>query len=175
MPIVDETRREDEEHDRNAWANGEVIPLDELYLLMLNRFGHRFAAVLEIIAAGDTQPLVFHCAAGKDRTGLVAMLVLALLGVDPEIIAADYALTDARMPILLERHQARADVEEGAVAEVAQQKWAVDANAMRAVIDKLIAEHGSVEGYVLAQGLAPEAIARLRASLLEDSALDDVV
>ncbi len=122
--------REDEEHDRNAWANGEVIPLDELYLLMLDRFGHRFAAVLEIIAAGDTQPLVFHCAAGKDRTGLVAMLVLALLGVDPEIIAADYALTDARMPILLERHQARAEVEEGAVAEVAQQRWAVDATAM---------------------------------------------
>jgi protein-tyrosine phosphatase len=175
LPIVDETRREDEEHDKNAWANGEVIPLDELYLLMLNRFGHRFAAVLEIIAAGDTQPVVFHCAAGKDRTGLVAMLVLGLLGVDPEIIAADYALTDSRMPILLERHQARAAVEEGAVAEVAQQRWAVDATAMRAVIDKLVAAHGSVEGYVLAQGLSPDAIVRLRASLLEDPALDDVV
>ena len=71
------------------------------------------------------------------------------------------------MPVLLERHQARARAQEGAVAEVAQQQWAVDAAAMRAVIDRLVAEHGSVEGYVLAQGLEPEAVARLRASLLE--------
>ena len=47
--------------------------------------------------------------------------------------------------------------------------------AMRAVIDKLVAAHGSVEGYVLAQGLAPEVIARLRASLLEDPVLDDAI
>jgi protein-tyrosine phosphatase len=175
MPIVDETRREGEEHDKNAWANGEVIPLADVYLLMLDRFGHRFVAVLDVIAAGDTQPVVFHCAAGKDRTGLVAMLLLGLLGVDPEIIAADYALTDSRMPVLLERHNARAAEQEGAVAEVGTQKWAVDAAAMRSVIDQLIETHGSVEGYVLAQGLAPDAIARLRETLIEDPALDDAV
>jgi protein-tyrosine phosphatase len=165
VPIVDETRNNESGHDAAAWSNGEVIPLDDLYLLMLNRFGHRFALVLDLIAADDTQPVVFHCAAGKDRTGLVAMLVLGLLGVDPDIIAADYALTHDRMPVLLERHQARA--EGGGVAEIAQQRWAVDAPAMRSVIQRLMDEHGSIEGYVLAQGLAPDAIERLRASLLE--------
>ena len=158
-----------------TWSSGEVIALDDLYLLMLDRFGHRFVAVLEIIAVGNMQPVVFHCAAGKDRTGLVAMLLLGLLGVDPDIIGADYALTDARMPILLERHQARAALEEGAVAEVAQQRWAVDAAAMRSVIDKLVAEHGSIEGYVLAHGLSPEAMAGLRATLIEDPAFDDAI
>ena len=136
--------------------------------MMLERFGDRFVAVLEIIAARDTQPVVFHCAAGKDRTGLVAMLLLGVLGVDPEIIAADYAVTDARMPVLLERHQARAA--EGAAAEVAEQKWAVDATAMRAVVDRLVARHGSVEGYVRAHGIAPDALMHLRDSLLEDPA-----
>jgi protein-tyrosine phosphatase len=168
MPIVDETR-----NDASAWANGEIVSLDDLYLMMLERFGHRFVAVLDIIAAGDTQPVVFHCAAGKDRTGLVAMLLLGILGVDPEIIAADYALTDARMPVLLERHQAR--LAEGQAAEVAQQKWAVDATAMRAVVDRLVAEHGSIERYVVAHGLAVDALDRLRASLLEDPARDDAV
>lgn len=169
VPIVDETRR-----DATAWSNGEIIPLDELYLLMLNRFGHRFVAVLDLIAAADNQPVVFHCAAGKDRTGLVAMLLLGLLGVDPDIIATDYALTDDRMPVLLERHQARARAVDGGVAEVAQQKWAVDAAAMRAVIERVVTEHGSVEGYVLAHGFTPEAVARLRASLLEEMQADAI-
>jgi protein-tyrosine phosphatase len=168
MPIVDETRR-----DASAWSSSEVVALDDLYLMMLERFGDRFVAVLEIIAAGDTQPVVFHCAAGKDRTGLVAMLLLGILGVDPEIIAADYAVTDARMPVLLERHRARAA--RGVTAEVAQQKWAVDAAAMRAVVDRLVAQHGSIEGYVRAHGIAPDSLARLRESLLETPALDDAV
>jgi protein-tyrosine phosphatase len=168
VPIVDETRREYEGRDAKAWANGEVVPLADVYLMMLNAFGDRFIAVLDLIAADDMQPLVFHCAAGKDRTGLVAMLVLSLLGVDPDVIAADYALTHDRMPILLERHQARAATQEGAVAEVAKQRWAVDAVAMRAVIENLITEHGSVEGYVLANGMTSDRVAALRSSLLED-------
>ena len=62
------------------------------------------------------------------------------------------------------------------MAEVAEQQWAVDAAAMRAVIDELIADHGSIEGYVLAHGShARRPIASLRASLLEDSALDDAI
>ncbi len=168
VPIVDETRRDYEGRDASAWANGEVVPLAEVYLMMLDAFGHRFVAVLELIAADGNQPVVFHCAAGKDRTGLVTMLVLSILGVDPDVIAADYALTHDRMPILLERHQARAAAEEGAVAEVAKQRWAVDAPAMRAVIAKLVEDHGSVEGYVLAKGMAPETVEALRSSLLED-------
>lgn len=165
VPIVDETRGESLGRDASAWSNGEVIPLDELYLMMLSRFGHRFIAVLDLITGGDAQPVVFHCAAGKDRTGLVAMLILGLLGVDPDIIALDYALTDERMPVLLERHQARADA--GGVAEIAQQHYAVDGAAMRSVIDRVIEDHGSIEGYVRAHGLSAEAIEALRASLLQ--------
>jgi protein-tyrosine phosphatase len=46
---------------------------------------------LDVIASGE--PVVFHCMAGKDRTGLVAAVLLSILGVDPEDIAADYELT----------------------------------------------------------------------------------
>jgi protein-tyrosine phosphatase len=160
IPIVDETRRPD------AGETYQSMTLDALYLLMLDRFGHRFGAVLELLSDPEAQPAVFHCAAGKDRTGLVAMLVLGLLGVDADIIAADYALTHDRMEVLMERHLARAagDV---AHAEVGQQKYAVDQVAMRGVIDRVIEEHGSIEAYVLAQGVGPEAIERMRSTLLD--------
>jgi hypothetical protein len=93
------------------------------------------------------------------------MLVLGLLGVDPDVIAVDYGLTDERMPLLLERHQARAA--DGVIVEVAEQHYAVDAVAMRAVIERTTTQYGSTEGYVLAHGLEPEAVAAIRASLLE--------
>jgi protein-tyrosine phosphatase len=163
VPIVDETRSNPNPVDSTP---ADTMAIDEIYLLMLDRFGHRFAAVLDLISEPDSQPAVFHCAAGKDRTGLVAMLVLGLLGVDRDIIAADYALTDERMPLLMERHLARADGDV-ALAEVGRQRWAIDAAAMRAVVDHLVDEHGSIEGYLLAQGLEAAAIERLRTSLLD--------
>jgi protein-tyrosine phosphatase len=162
VPIIDETRQPPSEP-----TAGATVAIDEIYLMMLERFGHRFVAVLELIAVADAQPVVFHCAAGKDRTGLVAMLVLGLLEVSPDIIATDYALTHERMPILLERHQARAA--EGGVAEVAQQRWAIDAAAMRAVIQHLLDNYGSVAGYVRAHGLSPERIEQLRSTLLVEA------
>jgi protein-tyrosine phosphatase len=162
VPIVDETRRPDTAESSAA----DTMAIDEIYLLMLDRFGHRFAAVLDLLSQPDSQPAVFHCAAGKDRTGLVAMLILGLLGVDRDIIAADYALTDERMPLLMERHLARANGDV-ALAEVGRQRWAIDAAAMRTVVDHLVDEHGSVERYLLANGLEPAAVARLRDSLLD--------
>lgn len=160
IPIIDETRPPPQ-----GWEDVREKSLDDLYLLMLDRFADRFIAVLRLIADEEAQPLIFHCAAGKDRTGLVAMLVLGLLGVDHDVIAVDYGLTDERMPLLLERHQARAA--DGVIVEVAEQHYAVDAVAMRAVIERTTTQYGSIEGYVLAHGLEPEAVAALRASLLE--------
>ena len=52
--------------------------------------------MLQIIAEPANHPLVFHCAAGKDRAGLIAATVLGLLEVDDEEIVADYAATDGR-------------------------------------------------------------------------------
>src|SRR3546814_20631016 len=52
-----------------------------------------FLAILRALADGDA-PLLFHCAAGKDRTGAMAALLLELLGVPRETIVADFVLTD---------------------------------------------------------------------------------
>jgi len=68
------------------------------YRPFLDRFPDRTAAVLTAIARADAGGIVVHCGIGRDRTGLITILLLALAGVEPEEIAADYALSEARVP-----------------------------------------------------------------------------
>jgi hypothetical protein len=63
---------------------------------------------LEILADPNAGPVVFHCAAGKDRTGVLAALVLSAAGVEPADIVADYVATAAHLEPILERLRAAA-------------------------------------------------------------------
>ncbi|MFJ5230430.1 tyrosine-protein phosphatase [Kitasatospora sp. NPDC088391] len=63
----------------------------------------RFATVLRLIAEADGAPVLFHCTAGKDRTGWTAALLLTALGVDRESVLADYLLTNERSGALIDR------------------------------------------------------------------------
>jgi len=161
-PIIDETRAPGDLPRPQASA----MTLDEIYRMMLTRGGARFAAVLRLIADADNHPLVFHCAAGKDRTGLTAALTLGLLGVDDDTIVADYVASAERVPILLARSRERAARDGDALIEVAQQHYEARAEAMEDVLAWIRTEHGSVAGYVAAQGLERDAITRLRTALL---------
>jgi protein-tyrosine phosphatase len=118
----------------------------------------RLKQVLEIIAAAPPAPLLFHCVAGKDRTGLVAALLLALADVVPDAIAYDYAASTTQLiDSYLQRynHLNRAEVieavrcpEEGVHNMLAY-----------------LAEHGGVREFLVEIGLAEETIERLRARL----------
>jgi protein-tyrosine phosphatase len=165
LPIIDETRPGRVERPKDA-PDPATLTLDRIYAMMLERFGERFAAVLEVVADPSNQPVVFHCAAGKDRTGLVAALLLSVLEVDDEIIAADYAITAEHMDELLARHRARARMSDD-VAEVEQSWFTAEASVMRAVLATLRAEHGSAAEYLMGNGLDPAAVEALRSSLLE--------
>lgn len=162
LPIVDETRRSATDEP----IDPATLGLDRIYALMLDRFGDRFAAVLRIVANPANQPVVFHCAAGKDRTGLTAALLLGAVGVDDDTIAADYAITAEHMDELLLRHRARGP-EGNEHSAVPPSLFAAEASVMRAVLAGLRVTHGSAAGYLVAHGLEPDAIASLRASLLE--------
>ena len=77
------------------WRHLSGTPL--YYRAFLDRWPERFAAVVAAIADAESGGVLVHCAAGRDRTGLVTLLLLALLGVPPEEIAADYALSADRL------------------------------------------------------------------------------
>jgi protein-tyrosine phosphatase len=61
------------------------------------------AHAIEQLVAFAESPTVFHCAAGKDRTGLVSALVLRLLAVDDDVIVADYMASAHNKPRMMEQ------------------------------------------------------------------------
>ena len=89
LPIIDATwaaadrPNYDRDEDFLIWAYQEMLTIG----------APRFAAAFEALAEPGALPAVFHCAAGKDRTGLLAALVLGSLGVSDDDIVADYTLT----------------------------------------------------------------------------------
>ena len=117
---------------------------------------------LRVIADASRAPVIVHCMAGKDRTGTVCALTLALLGVSDQDIAADYALTTAAMrPLtayLLEKNPEAVQGNE--------HMFDSPPGAMLLFLDDLRAMHGSVDDYVREIGLTDDEIASMRAHLL---------
>jgi hypothetical protein len=68
--------------------------------LFLERKAERCAAVLTAIVAAPPGGVLVHCVGGRDRTGLIVLLVLAAVGAAPQDIVADYELSNVRLPEL---------------------------------------------------------------------------
>jgi len=79
------------------WASGPQFATPLYYGPHLERFPERSARVIAAIAHAQSGGVLVHCVGGNDRTGQIAMLLLALAGVAPEDIAADYALSAERI------------------------------------------------------------------------------
>jgi hypothetical protein len=84
----------------HGWASGPQFGTPLYYLPHLERFPERSAAVLSAIACARPGGVIFHCMGGRDRTGQIAMLVLAFCGASADTIAADYALSAGRLRAL---------------------------------------------------------------------------
>jgi protein-tyrosine phosphatase len=158
VPLIDPAKRESSDLE---W---ETMTLPDLYRFILGSAGAEFVEVLQIIAEPANHPLVFHCAAGKDRAGLIAAAVLALLRVDDEEIVTDYAQTSAALEALKARALKRA---EGTGRPPADRFMTADAETMREVLGWLRTEYGGFEQYMIDHGLAPGELELLRASLIE--------
>ncbi|MGW6734566.1 tyrosine-protein phosphatase [Streptomyces sp. NPDC055013] len=110
-------------------------------------------------------PLAFHCASGKDRTGMVAALILGLLGVPERAITEDFTLTEQAVPALLADWKARNDGRAPTRPGFGRAPEAV----MRLFLADLAGRYGSIEGYA-SEGLSlnPEPLSTtLRSALLE--------
>ncbi|MFI1798175.1 tyrosine-protein phosphatase [Streptomyces sp. NPDC020379] len=117
---------------------------------------------LEVIA-DDTAPLVFHCHSGKDRTGLLAMLVLALLGVHEDDIVADFTLTG----LATERLVAEWHASYPRLTLTWPAYGRAPAEVMRLFLADLGARYGSVRGYAAERlGVDDDLVAALRGRLL---------
>ena len=152
-----------EELDPDADA-GEI--LGQLYIHMLDVGAPALTGCLRTMMEDESIPVVFHCAAGKDRTGVLAAIVLSLLGVDEDTIVADYSLSGRAMGELMERLTTERPELRTAMDEQPSAYLEAPPTAMRGFLDHLRVEHGSATGYVTALGIDADEIRRLRQLLL---------
>ncbi len=117
------------------------------------------------IAAHAGEPTLFHCAAGKDRTGVVAAMVLGLLGVDDEAIVADYLDSAPNMPRMLARFAGWPRYRDH-LAAMPSQVYAVKEAPIRTMLKALRKQHGTVREWALRGGIPAASIDRLQRELI---------
>jgi len=141
--------------------------LADRYVEMLTTGRHAVATTLELLADPASYPLVFHCAAGKDRTGIVAGIVLSLLGVEDEVIVADYALSGHAMDRLMAWGRANGGAFRAPRVEVPATAIESRPETMARFLQQLRLDYGTVSGLVRDLGVADDVVTGIREHLLE--------
>jgi protein-tyrosine phosphatase len=138
-----------------------VALMCETYRDFVNRNADTYGRFMKHLLEQPT-PQVFHCTAGKDRTGFAAALVLSALGVDRATIEHDYLLTNQ-----LYKRDVR--LEGQGHPHVMKVLWQVQPEFLQAAFDAVDTQHGGMQDYLHgAIGLSPQELAELRRLLLED-------
>ncbi|MFC4950005.1 tyrosine-protein phosphatase [Pseudonocardia sp. GCM10023141] len=139
-------------------------PLGDLYATLLRQRGPQLAAIVADLARPGALPALVHCAAGKDRTGVVIALVLSAIGVTDDVVTADYALTSN---YLTAGFFAALPAESGAVDPVNASLHNARPESMAAMLHVLAVEFGGARAYLARHGVPVEAIDHLRTALTQ--------
>ena len=162
----------DSMHDSLEWLHELDANLDNVedvadhyawsYVEFLERNRARFGQAIAAVAEADG-PVVIHCMGGKDRTGLMAALLLRIAGVDPSVIGEDYALTAANLAARTQAWLDQAPTEDRRrrIEKLSQ----TPAAGMRRVVEAIEERYGSVAAYLEAAGVSGAQLELLRARL----------
>ena len=139
---------------------------------VLDSHAEHFRDVFQALL-NEEGPVLYHCSAGKDRTGVTTALVLTALGVPRETVVQDYLLSNTYYAVPI-----GAAVQRGGTAEtsfftrlppdVAKVFAGVEPEYLQAVFAEIDRKHGSVEGYLKTLGVGPAQVSKLRATDLEE-------
>jgi protein-tyrosine phosphatase len=148
-------------------ATGEEL-LHRLYVRLIEHAAPSIGRILASMAQPDGLPMVFHCHAGKDRTGVVAALMLEAVGVDRQVVLEDYEAT-ARYRVGVEDPDVvRRLVEMGMSPEAAAGVLSTPRWAMEQALADLDVRFGGVQEYLVGPaGMASHQVEALRANLIE--------
>jgi protein-tyrosine phosphatase len=139
--------------------------LDTIYQYMIERRGPVLAEIIGELCAAGAVPALVHCSAGKDRTGVVIGLVLAVLGVPDEVIATDYSLSASRIDpqaIAALDHVPGSAAGGGLTPELLASPPALLLDVLAWARD---AGGGTIDGYLISHGLTQTALDSLRITL----------
>jgi protein-tyrosine phosphatase len=145
--------------------------LRDVYVGALTHSSAEIGTILRGLADPDRTPAVFHCHGGKDRTGIVAAVLLLALGVDRDTVLDDYETT-SRYRLPEDQHDSLANMlqagisPEAAAGVLGTPRW-----AMAEAVDQLLGRRDGVDGFLLGPaGLQPGELAALRDHLVDPSA-----
>jgi protein-tyrosine phosphatase len=139
--------------------------LADFYVRTLEQRAPEYGRAITLLGQAGALPALVHCAAGKDRTGLLVALVLEGCGVVREDVLSDFALTERYRPNRIEVFRERLE-ELGTVPEDVASVFACPPEALAMALDHVIERDGSVLGYLLGPaGVPGDAWARLRGVL----------
>ncbi len=170
LPIGDEIAQQHEFVERLRLGLVTTVSHDDVaasYREMLDDHHERYAAFISLTVDVDHLPLLFHCTAGKDRTGVAAAIVLEACGVDRDTVLDDYELTnELRAHRRIE--QLRPSLEAAGVdIEAVRPALSAPRPAMQSALDHLDSVHGGAARYIEdTLGLGRDAVEVLRANLL---------
>jgi protein-tyrosine phosphatase len=155
------SRADDEKFFQQCTDMGQFY----LYIIKHRSFGSQIVRALEVIAEPENHPLVFNCAVGKDRTGILAAMLLNLVGVPDEDIIEDYSLSGPYMKELLEQIKNDPEAAEN-VPQVPDYFWKAKPESMELFLTTLRKQYGSIPGYLESMGSKDSLIDRLEKALL---------
>jgi protein tyrosine/serine phosphatase len=153
--------------DRERSGPAPALPLDELYFAMLQVARAPIADVMRVLVRGEL-PAVVHCAAGKDRTGLVSAVLLSALGVSDADVIEDYAATRTGLVRIVERVRGSSSYA-SVFVELPPETLTAEPETMARLLERVSREFGSMRGYLLACGLDAAELQALERALLEQA------
>lgn len=152
-PTIVQRAKEMAQAGHQMTAPVAVRLMQDTYRAFVSDNTQQFAGLFEQLLIDDT-PLVFHCTAGKDRTGFAAALILLALGVPRAVVMQDYLLTNGL-------YSRPASLASSAPEEVLDVIWRVQEDFLQAALQAVDRDHGGVLPY-LARRLGVDDAARRR-------------
>jgi hypothetical protein len=139
----------------------------DLYVGMLGESRDQVGRVLDVVADTLPQgPVLVHCAFGKDRAGLVTALIQAAVGVPREAIVADYVRSDAPSQRRRAALIGTPLPDDPPIAKLSPELFRARAETIESLLDRVLDEHRSLEGWVRSFPIRDSTIARLRSQLV---------
>ncbi len=172
LPNVFQSSREVTWYNHDFWGNrfdnyrstrrgaAPEVKLADLYCSGLQASGFVVKDIMITIANNDHRGFAFHCRSGKDRTGIVAALLLSIAGVPRDTIIADYALTAELL--------ATPDAKRVKPGQPGAYLHGCAPDTMALTLDFIDEQYGGVEDYLESVGVEVQHLGRIRALLLEE-------
>lgn len=148
----------------NSFESSFFMSMSQLYIKLLEDNREEFTQALKIMSSYRDECVIFNCTAGKDRTGVTAMLLLVLAGVEQDVIAADYGASESNMK---ETFQQQLGLLKERGIDVPDYVFQSDSKEMLLTLEYLTKEYGSPESYIKTLNLEAEEIQVLKQKLLK--------